>query len=238
MDRSVIGYLVTSSLIRVNSDGYPDMSTETLKTGATKEQVSRTLIEILPDMRAFARSLTKERILADDLVQDATVRALTSAHLYSPGTNFKAWIFTIIRNCFYNDIRLRQRLTSLPDGLPDIGERGGQEIPLELCDFRRAFWQLCFEHREVLMLIGPSGLSYEEAAAVCGCAVGTVKSRVSRARAELHRILDSGNLGIDRRDAAPVSSGTTDALGVDIGWLAAGPTKDQSDSESRPRIGR
>jgi RNA polymerase sigma-70 factor (ECF subfamily) len=214
------------------------MSQDTLKTGATKEEVSVTLIEILPDMRAFARSLTKERILADDLVQDATVRALTSAHLYTPGTNFKAWIFTIIRNCFYNDIRLRQRLTSLPDGLPDIGERGGQEIPLELCDFRRAFWQLCFEHREVLMLIGPSGLSYEEAAAVCGCAVGTVKSRVSRARAELHRILDSGNLGIGRRDAAPVSAGNASSFGADAGWLAKVPAKPQTETETRAQVVR
>jgi len=214
------------------------MSHDTLQTGATKEQVSVTLIEILPDMRAFARSLTKERILADDLVQDATVRALTSAHLYTPGTNFKAWIFTIIRNCFYNDIRLRQRLTSLPDGLPDIGERGGQEIPLELCDFRRAFWQLCFEHREVLMLIGPSGLSYEEAAAVCGCAVGTVKSRVSRARAELHRILDSGDLGIGRRDAAPVSAGNASSFGADAAWLAKVPAKPQTEAEMRAHAGR
>ena len=147
-------------------------------------------------------------------------------------------IFTIIRNCFYNDIRLRQRLTSLPDGLPDMGERGGQEIPLELCDFRRAFWQLCFEHREVLMLIGPSGLSYEEAAAVCGCAVGTVKSRVSRARAELHRTLDSGSLGIGRRDAAPVSSGTFNGLGADIAWLAAGPAKEPGNSEAPSRLRR
>jgi RNA polymerase sigma-70 factor (ECF subfamily) len=214
------------------------MSNDTLQTGATKEQVSTILIDILPDMRAFARSLTKERILADDLVQDATVRALTSAHLYSPGTNFKAWIFTIIRNCFYNDIRLRQRLTSLPEGLPDVGERGGQEIPLELCDFRRAFWQLCFEHREVLMLIGPSGLSYEEAAAVCGCAVGTVKSRVSRARAELHRILDSGSLGMERRDATPVSAGAFSMLGADTAWLAKEPGKTDRETGSRARTSR
>lgn len=201
------------------------MSDQAVKTGSSREEMSTALIGILPDMRAFARSLTKERILADDLVQDAAVRALTSAHLYTPGTNFKAWVFTIIRNCFYNDIRLRQRQTSLPENLPDWGEQGNQEVPLTLCDFRRAFWQLSFEHREVLMLIGPSSLSYEEAAAVCGCAVGTVKSRVSRARAELHRLLDTETLGMSRRDAAPVCASQSQQFAVNFAWLAIAPQK-------------
>jgi RNA polymerase sigma-70 factor (ECF subfamily) len=214
------------------------MSDQTVKTGSSREEMSASLIGILPDMRAFARSLTKERILADDLVQDAAVRALTSAHLYMPGTNFKAWVFTIIRNCFYNDIRLRQRQTTLPENLSDWGEQGNQEVPLTLCDFRRAFWQLSFEHREVLMLIGPSSLSYEEAAAVCGCAIGTVKSRVSRARAELHRILDTESLGMPRRDAAPVSAGHPEQLAVNFAWLAMAPAKQDETvpARNRPRL--
>lgn len=199
------------------------MSVDTPRAASTKEDVSNALIAILPDMRAFARSLTKERILADDLVQDATLRALTSAHLYTPGTNFKAWVFTIIRNCFYNDLRLRRRLTALPESLPDSGEQGGQDAPLELCDFRRAFWQLSYEHREALILIGPSGMSYEEAAAVCGCAVGTIKSRVCRARIELRRIVEAGNFDISRRDTAPIAPDMEETLAASAAWLAELP---------------
>ena len=177
-----------------------------LPRGSTKEEMSAALIEVLPDMRAFARSLTKERVLADDLVQDAVVRALTAAHHYTPGTNLKAWLFTIIRNCFYNTLRLRQRETALPDKFPERSEAGNQETALALCDFRRAFWQLSSEHREALMLIGPSGLSYESAAAVCGCAVGTIKSRVSRARSELNRILKTESVRLPRQDVTAMST--------------------------------
>jgi len=167
--------------------------------------MSAALIGVLPDMRAFARSLTKDPTLADDLVQDAALRALTSAHHFTPGTNLKAWLFTIIRNCFYNTLRLRQREATLPDNLPEKCETGDQEMSLTLCDFRRAFWQLSSEHREALMLIGPSGLSYEVAASVCGCAVGTIKSRVNRARTELCRILKTENVYVPRRDVTPMS---------------------------------
>lgn len=84
-----------------------------LRAGSSKEGVTASLLEALPDMRAFARSLTRDKTSADDLVQDATVRALTSAHQFSPGTNFKAWVFTIIRHCFYNSTRLNQRFMEL-----------------------------------------------------------------------------------------------------------------------------
>jgi len=205
------------------------MSNDAPRIAATKEDVTTALLGILPDMRAFARSITKERILADDLVQEATVRALTSAHLYTPGTNFKAWVFTIIRNCFYNDIRLRRRFTALPEKMTEASEHGGQEQPLELCDFRRAFWRLSQIHREVLILIGPSGLSYEEAAAICGVAVGTVKSRVSRARIELKRIFEDGDFKIARRDTSPMA----DRLGIfsspDAAWLSEVPRDTHAD---------
>lgn len=209
------------------------MSVDTQRMASSKEDVSAALVEILPDMRAFARSLTKERILADDLVQDATLRALTSAHLYAPGTNFKAWVFTIIRNCFYNDLRLRRRLTALPETMPDMAEQGGQDAPLELCDFRRAFWQLSYEHREALILIGPSGMSYEEAAAVCQCAVGTIKSRVCRARTELRRIVESGNFGISRRNTDPIAPDMDETLASSAAWLSEVPATTRSATSRR-----
>ena len=159
------------------------------------------LIACVPHLRAFARFLTGNRERADDLVQDTVVRALTAAHQFQPGTNLKAWMFTILRNQHYNDLRKnRIRLQSLDD--PSIGEAAAaptQEAHLEFGDFRRAFWQLGEDQREVLILVGASGLSYEEAARVCRCPTGTIKSRVSRARRELLKTMRDGP-AVSRRD--------------------------------------
>jgi RNA polymerase sigma-70 factor (ECF subfamily) len=175
-------------------------------TSAT-EEVRTGVVECIPHLRAFARSLTSNRDLADDLVHDAIVRALAAAQQYTPGTNFKAWIFTILRNLYYNEGRKRAgRFSSIDDlgqNEPMIG--ASQEANLEFCDFRRAFWHLNADQREVLMLVGASGLSYEEAAAVCGCAVGTIKSRASRARQDLKRLLGGSSLPSARNDVVPVA---------------------------------
>ena len=172
-------------------------------------ELQSALLDVLPHLRAFARSLTRNRDQADDLVNDAIVRAISASRQFTPGTNFKAWIFTILRNLFYNEGRKRHsKFTSIDDltvNEPSIN--ASQEASLEFCDFRRAFWQLNPDQREVLILVGASGLSYEEAAAVCGCRVGTIKSRVSRARADLKHMLDDGTLATVRADTAPVSSG-------------------------------
>ena len=172
-------------------------------------ELQAALLDVLPHLRAFARSLTRNRDQADDLVNDAIVRAISASNQFTPGTNFKAWIFTILRNLFYNEGRKRHsKFTSLDDltmNEPSIS--ASQEASLEFCDFRRAFWQLNPDQREVLILVGASGLSYEEAAAVCGCRVGTIKSRVSRARADLKRMLDDGTLATVRSDIAPVGGG-------------------------------
>ncbi|MGH6892479.1 MAG: sigma-70 family RNA polymerase sigma factor [Dongiaceae bacterium] len=172
-------------------------------------ELQSALLDVLPHLRAFARSLTRNRDQADDLVNDAIVRAISASRQFTPGTNFKAWIFTILRNLFYNEGRKRHnRFSSLDDltvNEPSIN--ASQEASLEFCDFRRAFWQLNPDQREVLILVGASGLSYDEAAEVCGCRVGTIKSRVSRARADLKRMLDDDTLATIRTDSAPVSSG-------------------------------
>jgi RNA polymerase sigma-70 factor (ECF subfamily) len=168
------------------------------------------LVGIIPHLRAFARSLTRNREQADDLVHDAVVRALSAANQFRPGTNFKAWMFTILRNLYYNEGRKdRARCVSL-DGMTIEVEATppSQEASLEFRDFRRAYWRLSDAHREVLILIGASGLSYEEAAQVCNCAVGTIKSRISRARHELAQLL-SGDEASGGRSQPAAAAGAT-----------------------------
>jgi RNA polymerase sigma-70 factor, ECF subfamily len=171
------------------------------------------LVEVLPHLRAFARSLTRRREQADDLVNDAVVRALAAAEQFQPHTNFKAWMFTILRNLYYNEGR-KNRPTVPFDEVETLTRAIAptQHAALEFCDFRRAFWQLSDDHREVLILVGASGLSYDEASGVCGCAVGTIKSRVSRARSELLRLMSGDALEIARTAAPPVSG--SDAMEI------------------------
>jgi len=150
------------------------------------------LLDCLPQMRAFAHFLTRDPERVDDLVQEATVRVLTAADQFQPGTNFKAWVFTIIRNLYFNELRKARRFTDTGDDGDDFDHLSAlpatQESTVEFRNFFHAFWQLGEEHREVLMLVGASGLSYERASEICGCEIGTVKSRVSRARKELRKI--------------------------------------------------
>jgi len=165
-------------------------------------------IKYLPDLRAFARSLAANRHQADDLVQTAILRALDAAQQFTPGTNFKAWSFTILRNLFYNQWRSpTSRQVALDDCVVEVASTAPtQEATLEFCDFRRSFAQLGPDHREALLLVGASGLSYSEAAAVCNCAPGTMKSRVSRARSLLRAMMDGGAMNLRRRDLMPISA--------------------------------
>jgi len=179
-------------------------------------EVSAAVVEHLPHLRAFARSLATSKDQADDLVGEAVARALAAAHQFRPGTNFKAWIFTILRNAFYTEGRKRwNRVVALDDNIynqPSIGPT--QEDSLAFCDFRRAFIQLTPRQREVLMLVGNGDLSYEEVAEHCQCPVGTVKSRVSRARLDLKRMLDEESMAQPRRNMPPVANANlTESLG-------------------------
>ena len=142
------------------------------------------LLDNLPALRAFARSLSKNVDTADDLVQETMMKAWEKQALFEPGSNLRAWLFTILRNTFYGKLRKYSWEVEDPDGVfvGNLTEEPRQDSQLVFRDFLRAFSSLTAEHREVLMLIGASGLSYQEAAEVCGCAVGTIKSRVSRAR--------------------------------------------------------
>ena len=149
------------------------------------------LLAAVPSLRAFAISLSGNVDRADDLVQDTLVRAIANAHRFELGTNLNAWLFTILRNLFHSEYRKRRREVEDPDGayagrLTSQPEQGSR---LDLEDFRVALATLPGEQREALLLVGASGFSYEETAAICGCAVGTVKSRVNRARTRLSAML-------------------------------------------------
>jgi RNA polymerase sigma-70 factor, ECF subfamily len=153
--------------------------------------IKRALVELLPNLRAFARSLCGNPARADDLVQDSIVKALANLDRFEPGSNLRAWMFTILRNTFYSDLRKRRREVEDVDGehAARLADRPGQMGAADLEDFKRAFAQLSPDHREVLTLVGAFGVPYEEAAEVCGCAVGTIKSRVNRARSRLAELM-------------------------------------------------
>jgi RNA polymerase sigma-70 factor (ECF subfamily) len=154
--------------------------------------IDNDLLACLPDLRAYARSLTRNKHDADDLVQDTVVRIINSADRFQPGTNFKAWAFTILRNRFLNEFVAKRRHTRELDdtGLDQLPTSARQEEGLELADFQRIFHNLPEDHRSILTLVAGSGLAYEDVARVLDCAVGTVKSRVHRARLALYALLE------------------------------------------------
>lgn len=165
------------------------------------------ILACLPHLRAFARSLTGDRDRADDLVQDAVLRAISAASQFTPGTNFKAWIFTILRNLYFNEFR-RNRALMRPLEDADLETHAtapAQQAGLEFDDFRRAFNTLPAEQREALVLVGADGFRYEEAAAICGCPIGTIKSRVARARGEIEKLLGVGGRETATTDLAAAS---------------------------------
>jgi RNA polymerase sigma-70 factor, ECF subfamily len=149
------------------------------------------LVNHLSSLRAFAVSLTRNRAAADDLVQDTILKAWSHIDKFATGTNLQAWLFTILRNTYYSSLRKHRREVSDPDGIHAAGlsVRPEHDGKLAYRDFERAFDQLTPEHREVLILVGASGFSTEEAAEMMGVAVGTVKSRASRARKRLSELM-------------------------------------------------
>ncbi|WP_461306476.1 sigma-70 family RNA polymerase sigma factor [Albidovulum sp.] len=161
------------------------------------------IVAHLPAMRAFAISLCRDATLADDLVQEALVKAWASIGGFTPGTNMRAWLFTILRNGFYSLKRKRRREVGDPDGVHAGGLANGPDHDgrLAYADFERAFAALSDEHREVLVLVGAEGFTVEEAAATMGVAPGTVKSRASRARARLAELM-----GLEKGESAVIEA--------------------------------
>ncbi|AQX28394.1 MULTISPECIES: RNA polymerase sigma factor [unclassified Bartonella] len=149
------------------------------------------LLLVLPALRAFAVSLSGKHHKAEDLVQDTLMKAWAKQESFEIGTNIKAWLFTILRNEFYSQMRKRGREVQDSDGTftQNMAIHPSQYGLLDLQDFKKALSTLSAEQREAIILIGASGFSYEDAAAICNCAVGTIKSRVSRARNRLQELL-------------------------------------------------
>ncbi|MBY6200189.1 RNA polymerase sigma factor [Maritalea mobilis] len=180
------------------------MESETSKGNDPRDEI----VEHLGALRAFARSLARNPATADDLVQDTIVKAWSNIDKFKPGTNMRAWLFTILRNTYYSLHRKRSREVADVDGeiAGQMSEKPAHDGRLALGEFAEAFATLTDEQREVLLLVGASGFSYEEAAEMCGCAVGTIKSRANRARKRLAEVmqLEEGD-ALEMTDAATMA---------------------------------
>ncbi len=155
-----------------------------------------TMLAAVPSLRAFAISLSGNVDRADDLVQETLMRAIANIGSFQPGTNMSAWLFTILRNLFRSEYRKRKREVEDSDGsyAETLKSHPEQHGRVEFEEFRQALDKLPEDQREALILVGASGFSYEEASEICGCAVGTIKSRVNRARTRLAQLLQIENV--------------------------------------------
>ena len=172
----------------------------------------RNSILAVPSLRAFAISLCGNVDRADDLVQETMLRAIANIDSFQPGTNMSAWLFTILRNHFRSEYRKRRREVEDSDGhyADSLKSQPEQHGHIEFAEFRKALGFLPADQREALILVGASGFSYEEAANICGCAVGTIKSRVNRARTRLAEMLNvngADDFGPDEQTRAVMAGG-------------------------------
>ena len=172
------------------------------------------LLAAVPSLRAFALSLAGRSGWADDMVQETLLKAWANQSTFEPGSRMQAWLFTILRHEYYSEYRRRHREVPDPGGLAAARAvtQPSQDDHVEVREFRAALAWLVPTHREALVLVGASGYSYEEAASIANCAVGTMKSRVARARGKLARILARGDdqLLVTSVDASTDGASTTD----------------------------
>ena len=176
------------------------------------DSVRKAVLGAVPSLRAFAISLCGNVDRADDLVQETLLRALANIHSFQPGTNMSAWLFTILRNHFRSEYRKRRREVEDGDGryAETLKSQPEQYGRVEIREFREALVKLPADQREALVLVGASGFSYEEAAHICECAVGTIKSRVNRARTRLAEMMSIGgadDFGPDEQTRAVMAGG-------------------------------
>ncbi len=164
----------------------------------TSQDPREELVDHLQALRAFALSLARNSSLADDMVQDTVEKAWRNFDQFEPGTNMRAWLFTILRNTYYSHTRKSKREVGDPTGffVAQLSEKPTHDGQLQLEEFRRALSSLPAVQREALTLVGAGGFLYEEAAEMCGCAIGTIKSRVNRARRKLVKILEMDETGV------------------------------------------
>ncbi|KXU29851.1 MULTISPECIES: sigma-70 family RNA polymerase sigma factor [Sphingobium] len=179
-----------------------DNQQEDIKPTLSDKDFKDKLAETIPHLRAFGRGLCHDADAADDLVQETMMKAWAARARFVAGTSFKAWTFTILRNHYFSQMRRKRFVGDWDDVVADrkLAAPAGQDMSVELRDMMRALAELPDPQREALILVGAGGLSYEEAAEIMGTAVGTVKSRVSRARATLEALIDGGVLTTKWRD--------------------------------------
>ena len=174
------------------------------------------LVDVIPHLRAFGHSLTGNIDLANDLAQEALMKAWKARTRFRAGTSLKAWCFVILRNTYISQMR-RKKFTGEYDELTAeriVCTSADQQESLHLSDVQRALLELPASQREAVILIGAGGFSYEEAAGICNCAVGTIKSRVSRARATLEEIMEGGHVRADRKSVGAASDAVVDIMSV------------------------
>ena len=180
------------------------------------------LARVIPHLRAFGRSLSGNRDLADDLVQETLMKAWAARKRFQAGTNMRAWTFIILRNLFLSQMR-RARFRGEWDEQSAnklLAAPASQDRHIELADMQRALLHLPQPQREALILVGAGGFAYEEAAEICGCAVGTIKSRVARGRAALEQLLDHGQLPSRREHKTDPSTTTLQQIMDDVDLLS------------------
>lgn len=201
-------------------DGAGEKPIEALSTKDFRQE----LTSAIPYMRAFARSLTGNDAAADDLTQDALVKAWRARERFRAGTNFRAWVFTIVRNQFYSDQRRswRQAPWDEEKAKRTLSGPQGLDSMMALDELRRALIELPEDQREAIVLVGAGGFAYEEAAQICGCAVGTIKSRVSRARKALAAMLVEGADALPDSPKGETASNAADLLMAEVDALASG----------------
>jgi RNA polymerase sigma factor (sigma-70 family) len=186
------------------------------------EEFKTELARVIPHLRAFGRSLSGNRDLADDLVQETLMKAWAARQRFQAGTNMRAWTFIILRNLFLSQMR-RARFRGEWDEQSAnklLAAPASQDRHIELADMQRALLHLPQPQREALILVGAGGFAYEEAAEICGCAVGTIKSRVARGRAALEQLLDHGQLPSRREHKTDPSTTTLQQIMADVDQLS------------------
>jgi RNA polymerase sigma-70 factor (ECF subfamily) len=182
------------------------------------------LAAVIPHLRAFGRSLSGSRDLADDLVQETLLKAWAARKRFQAGTNMRAWTFIILRNLFLSQMR-RARFKGEWDDLTAskiLAAPASQDRHIELGDMQRALMHLPQPQREALILVGAGGFAYEEAAEICGCAVGTIKSRVARGRVALEGLLSGGKLPSRRQHKTDPNKSALQTIMGEVDELSAG----------------
>jgi RNA polymerase sigma-70 factor, ECF subfamily len=179
---------------------------------AIMEPVLRAMEAEIPRLRRYARYLSRDRDKADDLVQNCLTNAIHNLHRWRPGSNLRAWLFTILRNDHWDEIRRRRRapLVDTGDDLPEVAVSPAYEAHIQLRELHQAFRTLSAEHREILCLVVIEDYTYEAAAGILGIPLGTVRSRLSRARALLRSRIDQRGGGKPRDPARTGAIGEPD----------------------------